>query len=72
MKHLVEIDDRTKSGQSILLVLKNLSKASNSIVFKSLEEIEEEIDSVFAKKIEEGLKSGTVSRDKVMEALGRK
>jgi hypothetical protein len=71
MKHLIEIDDRTKAGESILFDLNNLSKTNKSIKFKSLDEIEEEIDIAFAKKIEEGLKSDTISRSEVMKALDR-
>ena len=81
MRHFVEIDDRTKTGESILLVLKNLSQTSKSVVFKSLEEIEEELDTDFANNIEEvddpqllakmlnARKSGYVRREKVMNTL---
>lgn len=72
MKHLVEIDDGTKIGESILFVLNNLSKTNKSIKFRSLKKIEEigEFgDPDFTAKVEEGLKNGTVSKEMLMEKL---
>jgi hypothetical protein len=71
MKYLVEIDDTTETGKSILHVLKNLSESDKSVVIKSLEELEHALDEDLAQKIQEGLKSEDVSRSDVMKALGK-
>jgi hypothetical protein len=71
MKYLVEIDDTTETGKSILHVLKNLSESDKSVVIKSLEELEHALDEDLAEKIQEGLKSEDVSRSDVMKALGK-
>jgi hypothetical protein len=71
MKYLVEIDDTTETGKSILHVLKNLSESDKSVVIKSLEEVEHALDEDLAEKIREGLESEDVSRSEVMKALGK-
>jgi hypothetical protein len=71
MKYLVEIDDTTETGKSILHVLKNLSESDKSVVIKSLKEVEHALDEDLAEKIREGLESEDVSRSEVMKALGK-
>lgn len=71
MKYLVVIDDSSETGKSILNVLNNLSESDKSIIIKSLDELEQEMDDELAEKIKEGLKSEDVSRDEVMKALGK-
>lgn len=69
MKHLIEIDDRTKAGETLLNLAEILSKENKGIDLLRHEIIEEEDDPEFLAKIEEGLKSGTVSKEVVMETL---
>lgn len=71
MKHLVEIDDGTKAGETLLNLAEILSKENKSIKFVLLNKIEEVTDFAFAKEIEDGLKSDTISRSEVMKALDR-
>jgi len=69
MKYLVEIDDTSENGKSLLQVLNSLSEHDKSIVIKSLAELENEADEDLAEKIREGLTSKDVMKADVMKAL---
>jgi hypothetical protein len=69
MKYLVEIDDTSENGKSLLQVLNSLSEHDKSIVIKSLADLENEADEDLAEKIREGLTSKDVMRADVMKAL---
>jgi len=71
MKYLVEIDDTSENGKSILQVLNSLSERDKSIVIKSLEELENEADEDLAEKIRKGLNSEDFTKADVMKALNQ-
>ena len=71
MKYLVEIDDTSENGKSLLQVLNSLSEHDKSIVIKSLAELENEADEDLAEKIREGLNSEDVMKADVMKALNQ-
>ena len=71
MKYLVEIDDTSENGKSLLQVLNSLSEYDKSIVIKSLEELENEADEDLAEKIRKGLNSEDVTKADVMKALNQ-
>ena len=64
MVFTVEIDDKSKTGKSILHLLKNLSKSSSDIHFiKTIE------DNELAEKMKHSLKSGKASKQTVNKTL---
>jgi hypothetical protein len=69
MKHLLEIDDSSKTGRHLLLLLKELSRSDKGIDFLSAEESE---DKIMAKLIREGIKSGVAPKKRVLAKLGIK
>lgn len=69
MKHLLEIDDSSKTGKHLLLLLKELSRSETGIDFLSAEESE---DKIMAKLIREGIKSGVAPKKRVLAKLGIK
>ena len=71
MKYLVEIDDTSENGKSLLQVLNSLSEHDKSIVIKSLADLENEADEDLAEKIREGLTSKDVMKADVMKALNQ-
>jgi hypothetical protein len=64
MVFTVEIDDKSKTGNSILQLLKDLSKTSGDIHF--LETVE---DDVLLEKMKRSLKSGKASKQEVSKTL---
>lgn len=69
MKHLLEIDDNSKTGKHLLSLLKELSRSERGIDFLTAEESE---DRIMAKLIREGIKSGTAPKKRVLAKLGIK
>ena len=69
MKHLLEIDDSSKTGKHLLMLLKELSRSERGIDFLSAEESE---DKIMAKLIRDGIKSGIAPKKRVLDKLNIK
>ncbi len=70
MKHLIEIDDRTKAGETLFNLTRILSKEDNSIALLKHKIIEEMEDLELLKKMEISKKSGLADSEKVLKKLG--
>ena len=70
MKHLVEIDDRTKAGETLLNLAEILSKKSKGIDLLRHEIIEEIEDLKLLRKMEASKKTGLADTEEVLKKLG--
>jgi len=69
MKHLLEIDDRSKTGKYLLPLLKELSKSDKGVDFVSSDDVE---DRILTLMIKASTKSGLASKKRVLTKLGIK
>ncbi len=69
MKHVITIDDRSEVGQSLIELLKKLSKTTKSVGFVDPKILEELEDASLLILMEEGLQSGEINREEVMKTL---
>ena len=67
MKHFVQIDDKNKTGQQLLMLLRELSKTNKGVGFISAEEVE---DKVLLTLMKQGLRSGLANKKAVLKKLG--
>ena len=67
MKHLLQIDDRSRTGKHLLMLLRELSRSEKGIGFLSAEDTE---DRMMAKLISDGIKSGIAPKKRVLSKLG--
>ena len=70
MKHLVEIDDGTKAGETLLNLVEILSKKNKGIDLLRHEIIEEMEDLKLFKKMEDSRKTGLADTEEVLKKLG--
>jgi hypothetical protein len=70
MKHLIEIDDRTKAGETLLNLAEILSKKSKGIDLLRHEIIEEMEDLKLLGKMEVSRKTGLADTEEVLKKLG--
>ncbi len=66
MKHLFEIDDRSKTGKHLLPLLKELSKSGEGVNPLSTEDAE---DNLLLRLMTEAAKSGIAPRKRVLAKL---
>ncbi|MBC8488415.1 MAG: hypothetical protein H8D45_20500 [Bacteroidetes bacterium] len=70
MKHLIEIDDGTKAGETLLNLAEILSKKSKGIDLLRHEIIEEMEDLKLLRKMEDSRKTGLADTEEVLKKLG--
>lgn len=66
MKHFVEIDDKSKTGKTLLSLIKTLSEKETGIDIIS----DTEEDKELVRLMREGIKSGLADKKSVLKKLG--
>jgi len=72
MKYILEIDDTTTLGQSLIGLVKALLKKDKGLNLFSESEIEKREDALLGKMVKESMKSGLADNQKVFSTLGLK
>lgn len=71
MRYLVELNNKTEAGRSLLTIIRSIEKSEPGISLKSEKEWEEMTDLAIGKAIEKKRTGKFVSRKRIMELLDK-
>ncbi len=71
MKYVIEVNDRTQAGKSLLTIIRSMDKRSTGISIQSEKELEEMTDFAIGKAIDKKRTGKYVSRERIMELLNK-